>query len=212
MSVGFLRPFFFYYFSFRHFLFLRFEFIILQVLENTIKSVRTSILSLSQRRKCVSRSHCEYLPEPGTWTVAGTCTMWPSRRIILWTFGFTLYPFVHNLHTPHINLDFKILFSRCQFAQLRFNRSGLRRNCRFERRQFSEDQVMLISKWNAHAQPEKFSTTNQRIWRDGLKRTIDHFQSKYLQTEADKFVVLACEQLVVCFFVNLPQQFLPLLH
>uniref|UniRef100_A0A914HAX0 phosphoinositide 5-phosphatase n=1 Tax=Globodera rostochiensis TaxID=31243 RepID=A0A914HAX0_GLORO len=45
----------------------------------------------------------------------------------------------------------------------------------------------------------KASTTNQRIWRDGLRRTIDRFQHAHFSAVDDKFVVLACEQLVgVC--------------
>ena len=42
----------------------------------------------------------------------------------------------------------------------------------------------------------KASTNNQRIWRDGLKRTIEEFQRSNFGAKAENFTVLCCEQLV----------------
>lgn len=42
----------------------------------------------------------------------------------------------------------------------------------------------------------KASTTNQRIWRDGLKQTIEIWQKNNFGSNAENFVVLCCEQLV----------------
>uniref|UniRef100_A0A915NRU0 Phosphatidylinositol-3-phosphatase SAC1 n=1 Tax=Meloidogyne floridensis TaxID=298350 RepID=A0A915NRU0_9BILA len=42
----------------------------------------------------------------------------------------------------------------------------------------------------------KASTTNQRIWRDGLKQTIEIWQKNNFGSNAKNFVVLCCEQLV----------------
>ncbi|CAK5060686.1 unnamed protein product [Meloidogyne enterolobii] len=48
----------------------------------------------------------------------------------------------------------------------------------------------------------KASTTNQRIWRDGLKQTIEIWQKNNFGSNAENFVVLCCEQLVgVCLIL-----------
>ncbi|CAK5100943.1 unnamed protein product [Meloidogyne enterolobii] len=48
----------------------------------------------------------------------------------------------------------------------------------------------------------KASTTNQRIWRDGLKQTIEIWQKNNFGQNAENFVVLCCEQLVgVCLIL-----------
>lgn len=48
----------------------------------------------------------------------------------------------------------------------------------------------------------KASTNNQRIWRDGLKRTIEEFQQSNFGAKAENFTVLCCEQLVgVCLIL-----------
>lgn len=48
----------------------------------------------------------------------------------------------------------------------------------------------------------KASTTNQRLWRDGLKRSVDQFQQTKFGPNAENFVVLCCEQLVgVCLIL-----------
>jgi phosphatidylinositol-bisphosphatase len=42
----------------------------------------------------------------------------------------------------------------------------------------------------------KTSTTNQRIWREGLQRAIEEFQRLHFSTKAQNFIVICCEQLV----------------